>query len=121
MDDLAKQRKKEHEEMYPWYVYQPTRSDKSKKGKKDPTMAAVVPPAVGKASKEKESKKERMRDSKIFVYCPLIFIFTSHFLSFSLYFFISPVKEEKKKTPRREEGKKGTTRDGRKKETKDNF
>jgi hypothetical protein len=32
-DDLAKQRKKEHEEMYPWYVYQPTRNkEKGKKG-----------------------------------------------------------------------------------------
>ena len=54
-DDLAKQRKKEHEEMYLWYVYQPSRSDRSKKGKKDLTMAAVVAPSV---SKEKESKKE---------------------------------------------------------------
>lgn len=32
-DDLAKQRKKEHEEMYPWYVYQLTRATKGKKGK----------------------------------------------------------------------------------------
>ena len=49
--------------MYPWYVYQHTRPDKSKKGKRDPTMA-VVPPAVGKASKEKESKKGRRERTK---------------------------------------------------------
>ncbi|KAL5476619.1 RFG1_1 [Sanghuangporus weigelae] len=36
-DDLAKRRKKEHQEMYPWCVYQPIRSDnkKKKEGKKD--------------------------------------------------------------------------------------
>lgn len=30
-DDLAKQKKREHEEMYPWYVYQPSRSKKERK------------------------------------------------------------------------------------------
>ena len=47
--------------MYLWYVYQPSQSDRSKKGKKDPTMAAVVAPSV---SKEKESKKERRERTK---------------------------------------------------------
>ncbi|EJD07656.1 uncharacterized protein FOMMEDRAFT_150196 [Fomitiporia mediterranea MF3/22] len=47
--------------MYLWYVYQPSRSDRSKKGKKDPTIAAVVAPSV---SKEKESKKERRERTK---------------------------------------------------------
>ncbi|EJD04604.1 uncharacterized protein FOMMEDRAFT_155753 [Fomitiporia mediterranea MF3/22] len=54
---MAFTRKREHEEIYSWYVYQLTRSDKSKKRKKD--AMAVVAPAVGKASDEKEGKKKR--------------------------------------------------------------
>ena len=39
-DDLAKQRKKEHEEMYPWYVYQPTRNkEKGKKGSSEKSLS----------------------------------------------------------------------------------
>ncbi|KAL5522919.1 hypothetical protein ACEPAF_1186 [Sanghuangporus sanghuang] len=55
-DDLAKQRKKEHEERYPWYVYQPSRSDKKKK--KDESTAG------GKARKEKDGKKEKRDRTK---------------------------------------------------------
>lgn len=55
-DDLAKQRKKEHV-MYPWYVYQPTRSTKGEKGK---TESA----AGGKFRREKDGKSHRRDHTK---------------------------------------------------------
>ena len=50
-DDLAKQRKKEHEEMYPWYVYQPSRSNKEKK-------------KSGSGDKKEKDGKKRDRERK---------------------------------------------------------
>ena len=69
-DDLAKQRKKEHEEMYPWYVYQPTRS-KDKKGKgtakargegEDEDVAEVE--SKSKKVKREGKDKDRREDTR---------------------------------------------------------
>lgn len=70
-DDLAKQRKKEHEDMYPWYVYQPSRSKekkgKGKAGEDEGEEGAVVEGKSGKTKREgkdKERREERKKERK---------------------------------------------------------
>ncbi|KAI5118146.1 hypothetical protein M0805_008152 [Coniferiporia weirii] len=57
-DDLAKQRKKEHEEMYPSYVYQPSRA-KEKKGGKSSASSSV---AGGKTRHDGKKERREKRD-----------------------------------------------------------
>jgi len=70
-DELAKQRKREHEAMYPWYVYQPSRSKekkgKGKDGEDEGDEGSVVEGKSGKSKregKEKERREERKEERK---------------------------------------------------------